>query len=129
MKRLLSFAIITETWLTKSNETTRRTNDIEYGENIKLIRKDHGGTRRGGGVAIAYSLSRMRLDEIELIGSRREYEVVAALGKDITSGKQLLVISVYLPPSMGKKSVAARATVVADNISSCLLYTSDAADE
>ena len=50
--RAMSAALITETWLTKNVTSNARSEDLEYGENISLIRKDRGG-RKGGGVALS----------------------------------------------------------------------------
>ena len=50
----LSVSIITETWLTNNEAVAQRTEDLQYGEDISLIRKDRAG-KRGGGVAIAFN--------------------------------------------------------------------------
>ena len=119
----LSIALITETWLTRSNATTQREEDLEYGENIRLIRKDRAGGRRGGGVAIAYCSTKVKLEECQLYGRNNKCEMVAAIGRDLKSNKQIYIISVYLPPSMGKKEVEVVANIASENISRIkLLY-------
>ena len=120
----MSAALITETWLTKNVISNARSEDLEYGENISLIRKDRGG-RKGGGVAIAYNNTNLSLSEVELVGAKRSHEIVAAKGRDIASGKELLLISVYLPPSTGKSEVKSIAKVVSENISRFKMASTD----
>ena len=82
----MSVALVTETWLTENISSNQRVEDLQYGENISLIRKDRNG-RKGGGVAIVYNNAKLKLGELELIGAKRKQEIVAAKGRDISTGR------------------------------------------
>ena len=111
----MSVSIITETWLTNNAICEQRCEDIQYGDDIELLRKDRAN-RRGGGVAIAYNNKKVKLAHSDVIGARRDHEVVAGIGKDMFTGVQLYVVAVYLPPSMGRKNVEELAGIISDNI-------------
>ena len=110
----ISVSIITETWLRDSGNVRQRIEDLELGEDISMIRKDRGG-RRGGGVAIAYNNKKMVLEEYELTGAKRGHEIVAATGRMISGGEKLFIVSIYLPPSMGRADVEGVTKIIADN--------------
>ena len=88
---------------------------MQYGENISLLRKDRAN-RRGGGVAIAYDNKKVKAAEYQLAGSSRNQEIIAAVVKDIASGIELFVVTVYLPPSMGRADVKKVTTVIAEHV-------------
>ena len=95
---------ITETWLKNNKETTATLTELKSARGIEFIRKDRSG-RRGGGVAISYDMSKVKLRR-EKVRGLETFEVVAASGKLIANGRPLLVVVTYLPP----KLTAARLT-------------------
>ena len=94
----IDFACITETWIKNDRATKIALSEYRHAKNVEFIRKDRGN-RRGGGVAIAYNIMRMRLKRITLPGME-SFEVVAASGKQIADGRLFVIICCYLPPKM-----------------------------
>ena len=97
----IDYAIITESWLRDGRDLEDDEQDLELGENIKLIhrnRKTKRGRTAGGGVLIAYDTNRMRLKEKTI--RRGQAKIVCATGKKTGLSRQILVFSVYLPPKL-----------------------------
>ena len=85
---LLHFAIITETWLTTRLCPPRVLNDLTVGANISFVRRDRGG--RGGGVAISYNPTKLRLNCFETSKNVIKGEYVAAVGSTSLTKRKYL---------------------------------------
>ena len=97
----LDLGIITESWLKDGRGLKDDEQDLELGENIKLIhrnRKSRRGRTAGGGVLIAFDQTKVRLKERTI--RRGQSEVVCAVGRKTGLSRQILVMSVYLPPKL-----------------------------
>ena len=92
----LHFAIITETWLSKKHCPPRMLSDLTVGSNITLLRKDRGS--RGGGVAICFDPTKMKMNAYNAKNTKGE--TVYAVGNSSLTMRKIVVVSVYLPPSM-----------------------------
>ena len=99
----LHFAILTETWLTKRHCPQRVLNDLTVGANLSFVRRDRG--QRGGGVAIGYNPTKMKLNLFEISRNNLSGEYVCAIGTTTLSKRKLAIFAIYLPPSMNKKQV------------------------
>ena len=94
----LHFAILTETWLNKKHTPPRVLNDLMHGADLKLIRKDRG--RGGGGVAVCYNPTKLRLSNFPVCGGSGDYEVVCTVGNVALTKRKIAVLAVYLPPNL-----------------------------
>ena len=88
---------------------------MEVGENIAVVRRDRL-SGRGGGVAIAYDINKIKLQCYPLVDCPIGGEVIAAAGPIIKNGKKVLVVSVYLPPSLKKDYVTTIAECISNTI-------------
>ena len=90
--------------------------DIKDSDSISLIRK--GRDSRGGGVAIAYDESKIKLGKVSLNSLKKsKFEIVAAAGKLIGIKKNHLIFSCYLPPSYNRDKTAAFFETLVDAVS------------
>ena len=96
----LHFVLLTETWLTQKHCSRRRMEDLTIGANVSFIRKDRGS--RGGGVAICYNPTRMKLTRFTVPQTYLNTEIVCAVGNISLTKRKLALISVYMPPSLKK---------------------------
>ena len=110
----LHFAILTETWLTKKSCPPRMLDDLTTGSNVSFIRRDRG--RRGGGVAICYNHTKVRLKPFSTGNEPRGAETVCAVGSVTLTDRKIAIMSVYLPPSMNRAEVEIVLASVIDTI-------------
>ena len=90
-------ALITETWLKNTPYIDRQLQDMENALGFACIRKDRGGGRTGGGVAIIYKTGDLVMQQLKT-GS--DSEIVAALGRRIGQRRKIIVINAYVPPGI-----------------------------
>ena len=76
----LHFALLTETWLNKKHCSPRALSDLTIGANLSFIRKDRRGGGRGGGVAICYNPTKIKMTAFNTGPVSNNYEVVCAIG-------------------------------------------------
>ena len=121
----LNACALNETWMVDNKDTRQRIEDLNLGENISVVRRDRIN-RRGGGVAIAYHNKKMNLAEYKLVRTASpNSETVAAYGRDNATGKNVLIISVYLPPVLRKSEVLEIASDVSDSIAAAKVKHGD----
>lgn len=75
--------------------------DLELGEDICLVHKNWISRRKraaGGGVLIAYNKSSIKMKERTI--RKGQTEVVCAVGRKNGMSRQIVAISVYLPPKL-----------------------------
>ena len=94
----LHFCLLTETWLTKKACSKKKMDDLTNGSNINMIRRDRGS--RGGGVAICYNLTKLRLSRFPVPEEHRSREIICAVGSCSLTKRKLALISVYIPPQI-----------------------------
>ena len=100
---LLHFMLLTETWLSKKHCPPRVLADLTVGANLNFIRKDRG--RRGGGVAICYDPTKIRLNIFKAANHEEKGEVVTAVGNSPLTKRKIALMSIYLPPSLKVREV------------------------
>ena len=94
----LSFALLTETWLTNKVCSRRKLEDLTTGAEISFIRRDRGS--RGGGVAIAYNPNKIKLTKLQVPQNSVNAEIVCAVGNSQKTKRKIAMISIYMPPSL-----------------------------
>ena len=100
----LHLALLTETWLTAKACPARKMADLTTGANLSFIRRDRGS--RGGGVAICYNPTKLRLTRFKINQVRDRTEIVCAVGNSSITKRKIGAISIYLPPSLKKEELA-----------------------
>ena len=108
----LSACLISETWMRQDRDTDGILEEVENGAHISMIRRDRG--RRGGGVAIAFDVRKMKLTKYRV--NTRGFELVCATGKINNESRKLAVIAVYLPPKQTKNKTKEFCEVISDII-------------
>ena len=84
--------------------------DLTVGANLSFIRRDRG--RRGGGVAIGYDPTKIRLKKFSTYNNT-DTEIVCAVGNCPLTQRKIALISVYLPPQLvGQNLIKAVETIV-----------------
>ena len=94
----LHLMLLTETWLKAKHCPPRVMNDLTVGANLNFIRKDRGGRRRGGGVAICYDPTKIRLTKFEASSCDVESEFICAAGTCTLTQRKIVAIAIYLHP-------------------------------
>ena len=101
----LHFAILTETWLSKRHCPPKTLSDLTIGANLNFIRKDRG--HRGGGVAVGYDPTKIKMSAFDMSKQNMIGEFVCAVGTTPLTKRKLAVLAVYLPPNMNVSQVNA----------------------
>ena len=91
----LSFACLTETWLTKLDDLQ----PLRDAENIEIISRCR--KTRGGGVAIAFDCSKIILKQFPVKGNK--FELICVTGKHIANGRNIAIFVIYVPPKQSNK--------------------------
>ena len=74
--------------------------DLTVGADLSFIRRDRG-KRRGGGVAICYNPTKMRLSRFPVPQNEgRKLEIVCATGNTSITKRKIALVAVYMPPSI-----------------------------
>ena len=100
----LQFALISESWLKDCPALENDKVDLEAGQGLKMIlnnRKSRRNKTAGGGVAIVYDENKIRLREWKRRKSKSE--IVCARGKLPGLKREILIISIYVPPKIKAK--------------------------
>lgn len=71
--------------------------DYEDANSYAIIRKDRGGQRRGGGIAIMYNKASIDMKRAHLPHSH--FEVMAAVGRRMGQRKKIVILAAYVPPN------------------------------
>ena len=106
----LHFALICESWLRDDQRLREEVQNLELVENLSLImknRKSHKGKIAGGGVAVVFDKSRIKLSEYKIKNGCGE--IVCAGGKIPSVPRKVFLMSIYIPPRM--KAPQNRATL------------------
>ena len=85
----LHLCMLTETWLTQKACSKRNMDDLTLGANLSFIRKDRGS--RGGGVAICFDHTRIRMSSFPIPQVNKSVEVVCALGSTTLTKRRIAV--------------------------------------
>ena len=109
----LHFTILTETWLTPKLCPPRVLSDLTTGANLSFIRRDRGS--RGGGVAVCYDPTKIRLSKLT-IDNDTDKEIVCAVGNCCLTKRKIVILAVYLPPSMQASQLSAALETVVEYI-------------
>ena len=99
----LHATLVTETWLSPKHCPPRTMSDLTRGADLNFIRRDRG--RRGGGVAIAYNPTRIRLVKFSSYNNT-ECEMVCATGSCPLTNRRIALLAVYLPPALAGAALA-----------------------
>ena len=94
----LHLAMVTETWLSPKKCSKRSMDDLLNGANISFIRKDRGS--RGGGVAICYDGTKIRMTNLPVPQNGDVGEIVCSIGSTSLTKRKVASVAVYLPPSI-----------------------------
>ena len=99
----IDFALITESWLKDGGILDRDVLDLEHGTNMKIIyrnqsKKSNGRRKVGGGVSIIFNLASCSFRERKI--ARKNFELVAAVGRVGKMPRTVAVFCVYIEPSM-----------------------------
>ena len=100
----IDIMLITETWFFDCAALDELVRDAEFGEGIGMInhcRKKRGRANNGGGVAILYKKSKMRVVEYKI--RRKGHEIVVAKIKMQNNTRPLFVVTVYLSTRLKSK--------------------------
>ena len=89
----LDFMIMSETWLRRGKQSKEVLTQLRE-RGLEIIRRDRDS--RGGGVAIIYRTSKLRLKEAFRFPA--DIEAVCATGKSVENNRKILIISAYIPP-------------------------------
>ena len=110
----LHIALLTETWLSQKHCSARTMADLMHGANISFIRRDRGS--RGGGVAICYDPTKIRMSSFSCGVNASKSEVVCAVGNSPLTRRKIAAISAYLPPNLDANNVQAAILVITSTI-------------
>ena len=94
----MAAVLITETWLKQGKNFEKIYEDIRMNKGLELIAYNRPGKRRGGGVAIAFNPSKLKLKENKF--RRERIEMVSAVGKIIGDTRPVVLFCIYLPPNL-----------------------------
>ena len=99
----LHFAIITESWLNDGEMLNRDVIDLEQGSGLGILYKNRpkrsaSNRKVGGGVSIVFDKSRANFRERKIAGNK--FEIVAAVGRVQGIAREIVVVSIYLPPKI-----------------------------
>ena len=114
----LHIAILTETWLSSKHCPPRVLADLTVGANLNFIRRDRGS--RGGGVAICYDPTRIRMNGFSTGKNESKCEVVCAVGNCTLTKRKIAALTVYLPPNIDANKLAASLQIITDTIDKLL---------
>ena len=89
----LHAALLTETWLTERICSKNNMDNLTVGANLSFIRRDRGS--RGGGVAIVFNPTKIRLSKFQS-GADKKKEVVCAIGNCSLTERKVALIAAYL---------------------------------
>ena len=114
----LHFSLVTESWMRDGSRMEEDAEDLELGENIKLIHRNRLTRKKkkiaGGGVLIAYNKSKMSLTERKI--RRGMSELVCASGRIEGVKRKIVIMSVYLPPKLNAQKLADALSCVSEAI-------------
>ena len=113
----LNVAIVAESWLKPGESLEREINDLSEGENIGIIhksRKTRKGRNAGGGIAILFNKTRMKLKERKI--KRGNAELVCAAGKLPNHQRNVVIFGIYIPPSTRAKQLRCALELLSDGI-------------
>ena len=100
----LHLALVTETWLSPKHCPPRVMSDLTVGSNLSFIRRDRGS--RGGGVAICFDPTRIRMNKFPISQTNKRVELVCATGNCNLTKRKIGAAAIYLPPSMSAADLA-----------------------
>ena len=120
----LHIAILTETWLSARHCPPRVLSDLTLGANLSLIRSDRG--TRGGGVAIAFDPTKIRMTKFPYVPEKSTTELVCATGTCTLTRRKIVAISVYLPPSVSAADLQSAVQSLSDCTHQALTKFNDA---
>lgn len=98
----LDVAIVAESWLKEGAAPNKDLTDLEHGEGIRVIhksRKSQKGRNAGGGIAIVYNKSKIKLSNRPMPGCGKT-ELVCADGKLHDNKRTVIVYGVYVTPKL-----------------------------
>ena len=111
-ERDLDFSLVNETWFTGSSKEKEELSEIKNAENIEFICKNRRS--RGGGVAIAFKSTRMKLKRLKL--RENKFELVAATGRAVGDNRTIAVYSLYIPPKQTASATKDMFELIADSM-------------
>ena len=110
----LNAVLLTETWIKIDKNFERIKEEIRMNRGLDIICYNRPGKRNGGGVAIVFDPSKIKLTEHRF--ARHGIEMVAAKGKIIGDSRSIYLYSIYLPPNLTKKRVQHAREIVSEEI-------------
>ena len=108
----LHIALLTETWLAPKHCPPRVMSDLTIGANLNFIRRDRGS--RGGGVAICYNPTKIRMTKFNFHNPSPRTEIVCATGNCSATKRKIAAISIYLPPNLTAGELATAIQTLSD---------------
>ena len=97
--------------------------NLTIGANLSFIRRDRGS--RGGGVAIAFNPTRIRLSKLPFERDKKK-EIVCAVGNCSLSKRKVALIAAYLPPSINAAELDGYIYSLVDMVDNIILKHPDA---
>ena len=115
----LHFAVITESWLKDGDMLDRDVIDLEYGTDLKILYKNRPvraarARKVGGGVSIIYSKSRCSFRERRI--ASKNFEIIMATGKVTGIDRSLMIIAVYIEPTMRVAALGELRELISDQV-------------
>ena len=114
----LHLAFLTETWLTNRTCPPRTMSDLTAGANLSFVRRDRGS--RGGGVAVCYNPTKIRMNKFKFTSQYKEAELVCAIGNCQLTKRKIAALSIYLPPSLKAGELAGSIQALTDCVDQVL---------
>ena len=88
----LSLMMITETWMMEGPVKEKMTDQLSNGHNLGGIFRNRG--RRGGGVAVIYNKSKMRMSEYKI--KTKGHEILVTKGKINNNTRHMFAIVICI---------------------------------
>ena len=88
--------LLTETWFKENRQINASLEDFINKTCYGLLRKDRGGPRRGGGVAICFNKDKLQMTKAKIPPSK--HEVYTAVGRRVGQRRKVVALVVYIPP-------------------------------
>ena len=132
----ITVGMISESWLKDGKDLDKDLHDLEMGTSLKIIYKNRASKSRkisrynesparGGGVAVVFDSTKIKLTEYKIQGNK--YEIVASSGKLFGSSREFFFIAIYIPPKTRVSTYTTIIELLTDLISNIKVKHEDAA--
>ena len=102
--------LVTETWLRNTDQINQSLEDFTQQTGYSFLRKDRSGERRGGGVAVCFKSDTVNFSKAKIPPSK--HEVYAAVGRRVGQRRKIVVLVVYIPPTIMRNKIRQSLTML-----------------